>query len=654
MSLREKVLRAHKALLNGSDGLSYFLKRGLSEEVIRSAYVGCEDEAFSYPCIAQEGGLLGVHYKSKARDTKGKRRQWWGGYAEGLPPKGHGKEPDAPAKVIPFGMETLRDLESGSLVVLCCGEEDALSLRQINFTAVSQPGAGLLEPVYAREFSGLDVAVFYDAGEEREARKDALKLRQEGAREARVVRWPAEDPHGADINTQLVEDPEGFKGWVKRMIAEAKPLGSHSTASTASREGEPDVYATSVPQPPKWPELAEAAYHGLPGDIVRAIEPHSEADPVAVLANLLCAFGNAIGRGAHLRVGGDEHHLKLNFGLVGPTSKGRKGQSEGHVRKLMHAIEPTWEEERVVSGLSSGEGLIHEVRDEVWGVDGDGNPVLRDAGVSDKRLLVSEPELARVLKAMNRETNTLSPIVRQAWDRGRLRVMTRTNPIKATDTHISIIGHISKEELLRHLTETEAASGFANRFLWLLVRRSKVLAFGGEWHTVDTAPLVNGLSEALEFGKNVGEIGWGKSARGAWEEVYGPLSEGKLGLFGAVVGRAEAQVVRLATLYAVMDRSKAIEFEHLAAALALWDYAEESARYIFGDATGDPVADQIAEALTAAGQDGLTRTDVRDLFKRHKSADRIDQALTLLLKAGRARRTLEGTGGRPTERWFLK
>jgi hypothetical protein len=429
---------------------------------------------------------------------------------------------------------------------------------------------------------------------------------------------------------------------------------AHFADERREKAGSSKISDASVSGAPSWPVLAEEAYHGLPGDIVRSIEPHSEADPVAVLANLLCAFGNAIGRGAHFRVGTDEHHLKLNIGLVGPTSKGRKGQSEGHARKLMHAVEPAWEEERVVSGLSSGEGLIYEVRDEVWGVDDNGSPVLKDAGVTDKRLLVSEPELARVLKVMNRETNTLSPIVRQAWDGGRLRVMTRTNPIKATEAHISIIGHISKEELLRHLTETEAASGFANRFLWLVVRRSKALPFGGEWHLVDTAPLVKRLSEALEFGKNLGEITWGESAREPWEEVYGLLSEGKPGLVGAVIGRAEAQVVRLAALYAVLDRSKAVEFEHLAAALALWDYAEVSARYIFGGATGSPVADAIIKALGASGEAGMSRTDIRDLFRRHKSADRINEALVLLLKAGRVRRTFEDTGGRPIERWFLK
>jgi len=277
-----------------------------------------------------------------------------------------------------------------------------------------------------------------------------------------------------------------------------------------------------------------------------------------------------------------------------------------------------------------------------------------EEGELDKRLMVVEGELAGPLKMMGREGNILSAVLRQGWDGERLRTLTKNSPMKATGAHISIIGHITKEELLRHLSETEQANGFANRFLWLLVKRSKELPFGGKWDEVDKAPLVERLRSALKFGKGVGEIKWGESAGGVWREVYGPLSEGEPGLFGAVVGRAEAQVVRLAALYAVMDESPLIEYEHLAAALALWEYAEESARYIFGDATGDPVADAIIEALRAAGERGMSRTEIRDLFKRHRSADRINGALALLLRAGRVRCAAEDTGGRPTERWFLK
>jgi Protein of unknown function (DUF3987) len=435
------------------------------------------------------------------------------------------------------------------------------------------------------------------------------------------------------------------------MIESAKPPTS-VIADVGNRDGEPDVYVASLSGPPSWPVLAEEALWGLPGDIVAEIEPHTEADRVAVLSSLLAAFGNAIGRGTFFRVGADLHHLKLNIGLVGATSKGRKGTSWGYVRELMHAADQQWTAERVLHGLSSGEGLIYAVRDRVEGENKKGETVVFDEGVEDKRLLVLETELAGVLKVMSREGNTLSPIIRQAYDDGTLQTLTKNSPMKATEAYISIIGHITKAELLRHLTETEAANGFANRFVWLLVRRSKELPFGGEWYTVDATPLVRRLTSALEFGSVPVEVTWGDSARDNWVRVYGPLSEGKPGLFGAVVGRAEAQVARLAALYAVMNESYEIEREHLLAALALWDYSEKSARYIFGDSTGDPVADQIYNALRAAGKDGMTRTEISNLFGRNMSSERIAQALSLLHGARRVRHMTHKTGGRHAERWY--
>ena len=70
--------------------------------------------------------------------------------------------------------------------------------------------------------------------------------------------------------------------------------------------------------------MDEAAYHGLAGELVRTIEPHSEADPNAILIQFLVAAGNAIGRGPRYKVEGDYHHTKLFVALVGATSDGRK------------------------------------------------------------------------------------------------------------------------------------------------------------------------------------------------------------------------------------------------------------------------------------------------------------------------------------------
>lgn len=193
---------------------------------------------------------MAIHFKSEGRDDKGKRRQWWKGYADDLLLKGCGRKPDAPAKVIPFGLEMLTNVDPGSQVILCCGEEDALSLRQMGYTVLSQPGAGLLEPVYAREMVGLEVVVFYDAGEEREARKDGRKLLEAGARSVRVVEWLADAANGSDINGRLVEDPEGFSDWVDAMVGGARAVSGKVTAtglSVADRIGEPDEYGGVSP-----------------------------------------------------------------------------------------------------------------------------------------------------------------------------------------------------------------------------------------------------------------------------------------------------------------------------------------------------------------------------------------------------------------------
>lgn len=395
--------------------------------------------------------------------------------------------------------------------------------------------------------------------------------------------------------------------------------------------------------PSAWPApINDVAYQGLAGEIVRAIEPHTEADPVAILIQTLTAFGNIIGPGPHFRVEADTHPLRLFAVIVGETAKSRKGTSDGIVTRLFEGMDESWASDRIRSGLSSGEGLIYHCRD--IGTAGKDDP-----GVSDKRLLVKESEFASVLKNASRDGNILSPVIRQAWDTGNLSTLTKNSPIKATGAHVSITGHITAEELRRYLPQTEVWNGLANRFLLLCVRRSKLLPEGGRIHEMDLTPLTDRLREAARFAQSVSEIKRDPEARRIWIEIYPFLSEGKPGLIGAVLSRAEAQVMRLACVYAAMDRSSLIRPEHLLAALALWNYAEASVRFIFQERTGNDIADRIHEALKES-QGGLTRTDICNLFDRHKSRERIDEALDLLKRHGLIKVDREETGGRPIER----
>ena len=314
----------------------------------------------------------------------------------------------------------------------------------------------------------------------------------------------------------------------------------------------------------------------------------------------------------------------------------------------------------IKSGLSSGEGIKYALRDpiirsepikEKKKITGYQDVVI-DPGIEDKRLLAIEPELANVLKQCEREGNTLSSCLRQLWDDGNLRNLTKNDPITVTGGHGSIIGHITKDELLRYLNKTETANGFANRFQWYYVQRSKVLPRGGDIKKINFAPIIRRLVECSQFARNIDHpMEFNEEAFQAWDKIYPHLTREIPGLLGSIISRAEAQVKRLACIYAVLDACHEIRLEHLKAALALWQYSEDSCRFIFGGSLGDQIADTIIQALRNAPQ-GMSRTDIYiDVFNKHKSSKQIQQALQLLQANNLAQPKTVLTEGRDKEVW---
>jgi hypothetical protein len=400
-----------------------------------------------------------------------------------------------------------------------------------------------------------------------------------------------------------------------------------------------------------WPEpLASEALHGLAGDFVRAVEPHSEADPAALLVSFLVGVGVLVGALVHAIAGDAYHPARLFAIVVGDTSKGRKGSAHAPVGRTLKLVDAILQ---VAEGLSSGEGLIYGVRDVVermeWagkGEDRHQEPVVVDEGVADKRLLIVETEFASTLQVLQRVGNTLSAVVRHAWDSGDLSTLTKS-PLRATGAHIGIIGHVTGDEFIRYLDRTELASGFVNRFLIVAARRARLLPDGERVPPELLEPIADRLRDVVAWGATPRILRRDDAAGAVWREMYEDLSSGGPGLLGAATNRAEAQVLRLSVLYAILDRSQAILAEHLLAALAVWRYAEQSAAWVFGDAVGDEVADAILGAARARGE--ISRTDIRDLFARHVNHARIEQALVFLVNAGKLEMATVPTSGRSRE-----
>ena len=396
-----------------------------------------------------------------------------------------------------------------------------------------------------------------------------------------------------------------------------------------------------LPVPSGWPEPPDAAaYHGLAGEIVQAIAPHTEADPVAVLVQLLVACGALIGRGAWFEVDATRHYPAEFVVLVAESSRARRGSAYAHVERLLGEIDPGFSL-RVEDGLSSGEGLVWALRD----------PDGKDAGAPDRRLLVTEPEFARLLSG--RKLSSLSPVLREAWDGEDLETLTRNSPLRATEAHLALIAQITATELRHCSTTISIENGLLKRFLFVACRRTQLLPHGGDKNPLAKTGLKDRLAQALDHAGRAGRLRLHPGAEEHWTTSYEEMAERSMeGLTGALTSRAEAHSMRLALIYALLDGASSIEVGHLEAALALWDYAARSAAWALGDTTGDPLADLLDRTLQE-NPAGLTRTQLRDSQHRNRPAAQLEEALAALEQAGRAqRRTRKNpAGGRPAEVW---
>lgn len=409
-----------------------------------------------------------------------------------------------------------------------------------------------------------------------------------------------------------------------------------------------------------WPQMHKDAYYGLAGEIIRTIDPHTEADPVAILVQLLVALGNMFGRKVHFKAEQDVHAPNLFVAVVASSAKGRKGTSWGIVRSLLKDVDPTWRGVDPVKGLTSGEGLVAAVNNNDVELAPRQKKMTQpeieatSESEKDKRVLVLETEFASVLSAMKRDHNTLSQFLRIGWDSGNLQVANRRDPLRVDNAHISIVTHITKEELLRFMGSVETFNGFANRFLWICARRSKLLPHGGRIPEAALTHMRAQLRKVFEFSATVEELRRDDAANELWVSEYIRLSEEIGGVVDAITARAEPQIMRLACVYAVLDCSPIIRKEHLKAALAVWQYCVDSVTYVFGTSLGDHLANDILRKLRLRSPQGMTQTELTRAFGNNRQAREMKSALEMLSTAKLAYSESGAFSGRGrnTTTWF--
>ncbi|WP_181448915.1 DUF3987 domain-containing protein [Nonomuraea aridisoli] len=418
-------------------------------------------------------------------------------------------------------------------------------------------------------------------------------------------------------------------------------LDAHATITRLHRDLSGDL---SIGLPAPAPAANRAMFYGLPGELVQAADPTTEADPVGVLASALAACGAVIGPGPYVQIGNTRHPLLIWPLLFGRTGSGRKGQATDTAEIFLNNAGVGYAD-LCVTGLSSGEGLIERIRDP----DSPDDP----GGTMDKRLSVTEPEFSTVMARAKREGSTLGTMLRQAWDGRTLAVLTR-NAYRASNPHIAIIGHITPKEFRMRLAEADMAGGSYNRFLPIYVERSKRLPIPEGVAPELLAGLSGRLHDAVKAARQVKRIALDDPARALWStELYEEFTaaDDEDHAWTEFTRRSAPYCLRIAALYAALEARNLITTADLGAAAALVRYSIASAVFVLDKQMRDPKIDRIRRALDQAADTGLTRSEISALFSRNVPKQTLDELLTSLTATGQYESVTTPTGGRPSVRY---
>ena len=557
-------------------------------------------------------------------------------------------------RLVPYRLPDI--VTSTGTVYVPEGEKDVDALRAWGLVATCNPmGAGKWLPAYSEHLRGREVVILPDNdGPGRTHADSILRDLEHVASRVRLVNLPGL-PDKGDVSDWIAAG--GTRAQLERLVRDAPPA-TWSTAPVITVEGDWEAIASPItPDAADAPwnvTLPDVAMPGVLGDIIRTVETGTEADPAAILVSLLAACGVAVGLGPRLEIGGTSHYARTHLLIVGRTAEGRKGESWAVVQRIMRgALGEAWDTYEI-SGLSSGEGLIQAVEDG----EREGNEP-----VPEKRRVVFESEFARTLRVSRREANTLSSVLRQAWDSNSYGIMTRVAR-RATNVHLAVVGQITPEELRSEVDLLDQQNGLLNRFL-LCYSHRRVLR---PTPVIDSRALdahADSLGRVLRAGEPARLYDRDREADLLWREVYLAMNDLSAPI-PAVEARGAPMIARLSLLYAVLDGANIIRASHLRAAVEVWWYAVQSTRRAYGERAarfGDPVADAILrefrdQARIEGRRPVVSQSDVHASLGRNTGRGGVTTALRLLAEHGLLERVVQSSdasrkAGRPSVNWRL-
>ncbi|MFE1095873.1 DUF3987 domain-containing protein [Streptomyces smyrnaeus] len=407
------------------------------------------------------------------------------------------------------------------------------------------------------------------------------------------------------------------------------------------------------------PIPAPIVYNGLLGEIVKTLEPGTEADPVGVLGSIMTGFSAYIGNKAHLRLGYDRHPILVWAILIGRTSKGKKGSATGAAMYALNMLDKQFYDNETVRGLASGEALVRAVADPSYDEQQEALEAGEELEVGGRMAFVIDPEYGMTMLRSS-GGSTLSGHLRNAWDGGNLVNATKKETLKATTPHVAVLGHITPREFRSRMSDRELSGGTYNRYLILHVHQSKLLPPTVKTDEKKLRRLVDKLRVNAEKARQVEEMSFAAEAEKYWNEYLRPQiqeEDPEDEVLEQFTARRDPYTLRLAALYALADGRDVIERDDLNAAHAVYTYSMKSIEFTLQEAAprldgvtrrgkSEEWQEALRSALIAAGDEGLPRKELARVVGNNVSASHLDQLLASLPVATKPGRST-GRGGRP-------
>lgn len=337
------------------------------------------------------------------------------------------------------------------------------------------------------------------------------------------------------------------------------------------------------------------AFTGVLGEIVKRLDPWSEADPIAVLSSLLSACSVLTQGGVRVYTGGKWQSPLLNVLLFGESAIGRKGTSGTVMFKVVthRNAYPQWRTQHVSSGApSSGAGLVKRLA--TMAIDAEWLIPLRQIPQERRVQAVEQPvtrlkrsfpallyvqEIAKVLHRA-RMDDAYDDNIRCMWQGDDLKAKISKNAeVTLVDPVAAWLCHVTPAEFLAKLGRTSLAGGTFNRFLLFWVRRTKVIPREKPIPDTVLAPLAKTFKDRIEFGRTAGNIDLNTAAEKFWITELHPEVDRALTaspMWQEFTGRALDNILRMAAIYAAMDQRKEINATDLKAARAVQRYVFDS------------------------------------------------------------------------------